>query len=85
MDIVKANDFFRDLDTEQFDQRFASLATSDTFSAVASGVGTDTELHIIGAQIQRAGLTDLDPDDPRAVVDVARTITAKIYQEHYRP
>lgn len=85
MDIVKANEFFRDLDKEQFDQSFTSLVKGDIFSAVASGVGTDTELHAIGDQIQMAGLTDLDPNDRRAVMDAVHMIITRIYQEHYHP
>lgn len=85
VDIVEVHDFIRNLSESQFSQRFADLAESEAFSAVVSGVGTDGDLHSIGAQIQRAGLDKLDPYDYRAVLCAARTITSRIYREHYRP
>ncbi len=85
VDIVEVHDFIRNLSESQFSQRFADLAESEAFSAVVSGVGTDGDLHSIGAQIQRAGLDKLDPYDYRAVLYAARTITSRIYREHYRP
>lgn len=64
-------------------EKLLPLVRSDEFSALASDLGSPTDIHTVGAKLQQTGLVQFNPDDEQAVRSIVRTLAAKTYDFYY--
>lgn len=71
------------LTRDTFTQELLPLVRSDEFSALASGLGSPDDAHMVGIKLQQAGFVEVDPGNEQEIRSAAKALTAKTYELYY--